>query len=531
MVSKNKYIILLSLLLVSIVCFAQNEKGNATKNVSRKILKHEREADIYFDNRDFQSALDLYRQAFATDSNIVSINFKMASCMYNLKKHKLGSLPYFEKALRGGMSEANYYLGNLYHLNGKFAEAINSFEDYKKIPVKKTFPDEEVDFLISKCKTAKEMVKTPMNVKIENIGNVINSEYPDYVPLISADESVLIFTSRRKGSTGNQLDPNGDYFEDIYISHKTENGWSAPQGISKNINTPTHDACVGLSPDGEKLFTYKTSKDLLSGDLYLSSFDGKDWTVPQKLPEPINTNEYTEPSASVSADGQVLYFSSDRPGGFGKKDIYKVVKLPNGKWSKAVNLGPTVNTAEDEDSPFIHPDGKTLYFSSKGHKNMGGYDIFKSVFEDGTWSATQNLGFPINTPDDDIFFVLSVNGRTGYYSSERKGGYGGADIYLIHFPEEEDLGLSVYKGKIISDSADAPLYAKVTLYDLGNEKLEGLFHTNSNPLTGRFIMILTPGKEYKIVVEAEGYVSFTGKISSDDVPSSINSLKLFRIKK
>jgi hypothetical protein len=162
---------------------------------------------------------------------------------------------------------------------------------------------------------------------------------------------------------------------------------------------------------------------------------------------------------------------------------------------------------------------------------MGGYDIFKSVFEDGTWSATQNLGFPINTPDDDIFFVLSVNGRTGYYSSERKGGYGGADIYLIHFPEEEDLGLSVYKGKIISDSADAPLYAKVTLYDLGNEKLEGLFHTNSNPLTGRFIMILTPGKEYKIVVEAEGYVSFTGKISSDDVPSSINSLKLFRIKK
>ncbi|MBI4932199.1 MAG: PD40 domain-containing protein [Bacteroidetes bacterium] len=526
---KNSFLFLCSLLLSLSVCFAQNE--NTGKKIQRKVLRYERKADIYFYNSDFQSAFSLYQQAYGMDTTNVQVSFKTGICLYNFKKYKQSSLPYFEKALRGGISDANYYLGNLHHLNGKFDEAIHSFVECKKKSDKKIFSDEEVDFLISKCKTAKEMIRTPLNVKIENIGNGINSEFPDYVPVISADESLLIFTSRRKGSTGNQLDPNGDYFEDVYVSHKKDSVWSVPKSISANINTPTHDACVGLSADGELLFLYRTSKDLLSGDLYFSSFNGKDWTVPEKFPSEINTTDYTEPSASISADGQVLYFSSNRPGGFGKKDIYKVVKLPNGEWSKAVNLGASVNTAEDEDSPFIHPDDKTLYFSSKAHKNMGGYDIFKTTFgEDGTWSAPQNLGYPINTPDDDIYFVLSVNGRTGYYSSARKSGYGSADIYMIHFPEEEDLGYSVYKGRVVSDSADAPLYAKGTLFDLENEKLEGLFHTNSNPLTGRFIMILLPGKEYKMIVEAEGYVSFSGKISSD-VSQSINTIKLYKMRK
>jgi hypothetical protein len=233
--------------------------------------------------------------------------------------------------------------------------------------------------------------------------------------------------------------------------------------------------------------------------------------VPEKLPSPINTKDYTSPSATLSADGQTIYFSSNRPGGFGKKDIYRAVKLPNGKWSKALNLGSIINTEEDEDSPFIHPDGKTLYFSSRSHKNMGGYDIFKTTLsEEGHWSEPVNMGYPVNTPDDDIYFALSLNGQTGYYSSDRPGGFGGSDIYLIHFPEN-DLGLTVFKGIVVSaDSADRPISAAISLFDSKTGNQEGIY--NTNPLTGKFIFILKWDGEYQMRVEAKGYNSYSGKV-------------------
>jgi tetratricopeptide (TPR) repeat protein len=519
---KNFSLLFLSVFLLSNSCVSQNSKW--------KVKKYLRKADIEIYNNNFKKALELYQQAYILDTNDVRSAFGLATCMYRINKYKRQSLPYFEKAKRGGIAESSYYLGNLYHLNMKFDEAINAFEEYKKITGKKNFSNQEIDFLIGKCKTAKEFVKSPVNVTIENLGSTINSPYPDYVPVISADESILIFTSRRKGSTGNQLDPLGEYFEDVYISEKKDGQWTSPKSISKNINTPTHDACVGLSADGELLFLYRTSRDLLSGDLYISVFDGKDWTVPEKLPEPINTKEYTEPSASLSADGQAIYFSSNRPGGYGKKDIYKVVKLPNGEWSKAFNMGPTINTSEDEDAPFIHPNGRILYFSSKGHKNIGGYDIFKTIFsQQGVWSEPENLGYPINTTDDDIYFVLSTDGKRGYYSSVRPDSYGSSDIYMIRFPDEE-LNLKVCKGKVVSaDSAAQPLAAKITLFNSKTNKVEGIYNTNQ--LTGKFIMIISPNKEYNIRIESKGYVSYSKDLLQPVSDEKIEIIKLYKMEK
>jgi hypothetical protein len=517
----NIFLIFIALFLSPAVSYSQGVKGKAGKYI--------RTADIELFNNNFQKALELYRKAYALDSTNAKVSFKLGSCMYSIRRYKRNSLPYFEQAQQGGFPEANYYLGNLYHLNGRFEEAIHSFQNYKNIPGKKDFSNAEIDFLIGKCKTAMEFEKLPVNVTIENIGRKVNSEYPDYVPLISADESVLIFTSRRPGSTGKLLDPFGDYFEDVYLSAKKDGQWTEPQNISTRINTSTHDACVGLSADGELLFLYRTSEDMLSGDLYSSVFDGKDWTVPAKLPAPINSAEYTEPSIALSSNGETIYFSSNRPGGYGKKDIYKVIRLPNGEWSQPVNMGPSVNTAQDEDALFIHPDGKTFYFSSKGHKNMGGYDIFKTTLgEDSLWSEAENLGYPINTPDDDVFFVLSTDGKTGYYSSERPDSFGATDIYLVHFPDE-DFGLSVYKGKVLAtDSSEQPLIAKVTLFDSNLNKLIGSYTTNK--LTGKFIMIVKPGKEYIIKAEAEGYVSCVEKINPSAAEES-KTIRLQRIEK
>src|ERR1035437_844589 len=541
--NKNIALIFLAVIAAGAISFAQG---------ARKVKKYLRDADLEMYNNNFKNALDLYQRAYLLDSADSQVAFKVGTCMYNFKKYKQRSLPFFKKAQQAGILEANYYLGNIYHLSGKFEDAIQAFQDYKNSSGKKIFSNAEIDSLINKSKTAIEFVKRPVNVTIENIGGTINSEYPDYVPLISADESILIFTSRRKGSTGGLLDPFGEYFEDVYISQKKDGNWTAPRGISSNINTPTHDACAGLSADGEVLFLYRTSKDLFSGDLYVSVFNDMDWTVPEKLPPPINTENYTEPSASLLSEGQVLYFSSNRPGGYGKNDIYRAVKLGNGQWSKAVNLGPTVNTAEDEDSPFIHPDGKTLYFSSKGHKNMGGYDIFKTTLTSSSflgkdvWSEPENLGYPVNTPDDDIYFVLSTDGKTGYYSSDRPGGYGATDIYLIHFIKE-DFGLGVFKGMVVAaDSSDKPLKAKISLiaapcdsadmtfgsainfFDSDTNKVKGIYNTNQ--LTGRFIMIVSKNKEYLMKVESGGYEPFTGKINSS-VSEEIHKIKLHRQEK
>lgn len=482
-----------------------------------------REGDLNFYSNDFANARRYYSAAWKLDSSDAQLAFKLGVSMYNLKKYKAESLRCFEKANKGKEPETKFYLGNLYHLNGKFQEAINNFTDYTN-GEKKNFSDAEIKTLIEKSKTAMEMTAHPVNVKIENMGATINSEYADYVPVISADESELIFTSRRAGSTGGQLDANGEFFEDIYVSYKKNGEWISPAGISE-LNTPTHDACVGLSPDGELLFLYKPSKDFLSGDLYFSSYAGKEWIAPIKLNPPVNTDDFVESSASLSADGNTLYFSSDRPGGFGKKDIYRVTKLSNGEWSKPMNLGATINTADDDDAPFIHPDGKILYFSSKGHKNMGGYDIFKTTYnkEENKWSEPENLGYPINTTDDDIFFVLSVDGKRGYFSSVRKEGFGESDIYMISFPEE-DLNLSVMKAMVLSADSVKPLNARIIVKETETEKLQGIYSTN--PLTGKFIMILTPGKNYSMTIESAGFNSFSEKISAGKAEEEIRTIKL-----
>ncbi|HEY4797563.1 MAG TPA: hypothetical protein VII99_00655, partial [Bacteroidia bacterium] len=480
---------------------------NFQNSFSQKTCKQNmREGDEYFFSNDYAGARRFYAAAWKLDSSDAKLAFRLGVSMFNLRRYRLQSLPYFEKALKGNNTETKFYLGNLYHLNGKFQEAIEMYSEYMNAKDRKE-NEVEIKKLIEKSKTAIEMTAHPANVKIENMGPVINSEYADYVPVISADETELIFTSRRAGSTGGQLDPNGEFFEDIYISNKINGEWSAPTGI-RSLNTPTHDACVGLSPDGDLLFLYKPSKDLLTGDLYVSVFSGGEWATPVKLDSPINQDNCIESSASLAADGNTLYFSSDRPGGYGKRDIYRVTKLSNGEWSKPMNLGPTINTPEDEDAPFIHPDGKILYFSSKGHKNMGGYDVFRSTLnaEDGKWSEPENLGYPINTPDDDIFFVLSVDGKRGFFSSARLGGYGESDLYVVNFPDE-DLRLTPFKYAVVSEDSLLPVHAKITLTDMVTNKVAGIYTTN--PKTGKFLMILNPDRKYSMLVE-----SVFGKYSS-----------------
>ncbi|MDQ3193115.1 MAG: hypothetical protein M3Q58_16145 [Bacteroidota bacterium] len=512
----KKHILILTLLVFAFqILFSQQ--------INKDYVRQKRSADTFYDFNDFKKALEIYKELFIIAPQSSELNFKIGVCLFYMSNEKTEAIPYFETAAKIDQTDAFYYLGNLYHLESNFERALSAYNQYRNQKGEKSFLDQEIDRQIIITRNAIDLVRNPVNVKIENLGSVINSSNSDYAPVISADGTVLIFTSRREGSTGVLLDPYGEYFEDIYISKKIDDKWTEPKGISQNINTSGHDASVALSADGEKLFIYRTNQSLTGGDLYESTFDGNDWTQPVKLGSDINTEEGWEPSASISADSETLYFSSNRPGGFGGKDIYRVVKLPNGEWSKAVNLGPTVNSSYDDDAPFIHPDGKTLYFSSKGHNTMGGYDIFKTVKgEQGDWSNPENLGYPINSIADDIYFVLNVNGNEGFYASKKPSGIGKSDIYKVVLPDE-DFELAVLKGSV-HNNTDLPLRADIRLIDEENNTIHGIYLTNI--LTGKFIMIITPGKTYRMIVEAEGYYPYSDIVGSH---TPLIPLKLTRI--
>ena len=484
---------------LSLICLFFLAFGTmAQERWSAKDVIRLEDADIYLEITDYKSALDLFLPLYEKYGGVEEMDLKIGLC-YNGLGETEEAKEYFSRAKEKGIPDSYFYLAMYHHNIEEFNVAISLFQAYKNLDGSKSFDNTEVDRLIQISERAEFMVHNPVHATIYNVGEKINTEYDDYTPLITGDESMMIFTSRREGSTGNKKDPYGEYLEDIYVSFKKDDKWQQSVNIGEPLNSSTHDAAVGLSADGNILIMYRTNKELTSGDLYLSRQEDKKWSKPELMNESINTEDQ-EASASLTQDERVIYFSSNRPGGQGGKDIYRVVRLGNNEWSKAMNLGPTINTPFDEDAPFIHPNGKTLYFSSKGHKTMGGYDIFRTTLGDEYWSTPENLGYPVNTVGNDIFFVLAADGKRGYYSSKRQEGFGGQDIYAVSF-ENSLESLRIVKGKISNENGEG-LSADITLLDEeGNT--EGMYR--SNQLTGNFIIILPPDRDFSMIISAEGY--------------------------
>ena len=500
------------------------------------------DADFHLLNKNYALALPLYLDVLSTDQNNANLNYKVGVCYLNSAstENKKKAIPYLEQAVKSinnnyeefsqtekkASPEALFELAKAYHNDYKFDDAIKYFEMYKAALGLKTGPDsKDIDDRIEMSKNGKEYIKTPKNITIVNLGDSVNSEYPDYAPVISVDETTLIFTTHRKGGTTDELTEDNQYYEDIYISTKNKNGeWGKAHAIGSNINTASHEASIGLSADGQQLFIYRSTFDkkdnASSGDIYKSDLNGDVWTVPQKLGSDINTPDSWETSAALSADNQTLYFVSDRKGGIGGRDIYFCVKLPNGEWSKAQNIEAPINTDQDEDSPFIHPGGKELFFASKGHKSMGGFDIFVSTKaeEEGVtrWSEPTNIGYPINTTDDDVFFVTSTDGKRGYYSSFQDGGYGEKDIYQISLVDQTEKALAVVKGYMsMFNGKPLPFDSKISVYNADTKELLKI-DTKPNSKTGKYLVVLPTNKKYTLVYEVPGCDKVTRELSLDD---------------
>jgi outer membrane protein OmpA-like peptidoglycan-associated protein len=496
--------------------FLISSTGIFSQSITKELNKKIKNAEDFYINDKFSSALPLFLDIVRFDSSNTELNFKIGICFLNSRTEKIKSIHFLEKAIecanhkqcteKENKARINAYksLGDALHLAYKFDPAIVAYEKYRSMLSDKKDQTviEEVNRKIEMCKVGKELIATPVKIKIENMGAAINSAYADYGPVLSADESTLIFTSRRPESTGGKMDEDGKFFEDIYISKKTDSVWSSAISIGPAINTNGNEATVGISVDGQIILIYKDERG--NGNLFTTSLIGDQWSSPKKLNKNINTKGW-EPSAFLSADGNILFFTSNRKGGFGGRDIYKSNKLPNGEWAIASNLGPVINTPYDEDAPFIHPDGLTLYFSSNGHRTMGGFDIFSSTLSDkNEWKRPVNIGYPINSTDDDIYYAVSADNKRAYYSSFKAGGIGEKDNYLITFFEYKESPLTLLKGTVTDPYGKVPKTVEITVTDNETGKTAGIYRPNSK--TGEYLFILPPGKNYNITYEAEGYL-------------------------
>lgn len=515
----KKFILVCSLILINYLAFFAQERSVKDLYFS---------AEALLDAGNYSDALINYQELLNMHPENANYNFKVGYCLVNTILEKDKAIQYLEKASKNttdnytGDSEKEtkapidvlYWLGKAYHINYKFDDAIKSFTEYKAtIDASNHDLIAEVDHMIEYCNNGKELIKNPVKFNITNLGSGINTAFSEHSPVFSADESVLIFTSKREGTTGSKKFENGEFYEDIYLSNKNTDGtWSSPNSIGTNINTTENEATIGLSIDGQTLFIYKDDNG--DGNIYSSQLNGDVWTTPEKLGSTVNTKS-RETHACLSADGRYLYFTSDRKSGYGGLDIYVVKRLPNGQWSEAQNLGPKINSKYNEEGPFIHPDGVTLFFSSEGHKSMGGYDIFYSVIDNETRLCTEakNIGYPINTTENDVFYVPTPDGKRAYYASYQADGVGSSDLYLISLPETQDKPLTVISGIIEKTDKTIPKNVSITVTNLKDKSVVGNYTPNSK--TGKFLFILTPG-EYNVLYESADNLYFSENITVEE---------------
>jgi hypothetical protein len=479
----------------------------------------------HFQSGNYEEALDEYLTLHETYPKNMEYTYRIAVCYLNSNIAKTKSIPYLELVTRQPKFEADalYLLGRAYHFAYRFEDALRCYNLFKQNGKGSTTNLNDVDREIQNCYNARELMKYPLSVTFEPLGNAINSPYPDYYPFVTSDESFLVYTTKRpEGNAAKQND--GSYCSSVYLSQVKDGKYLKAQNIGHPIAPPEGNVeVVGLSGNGKYMILYLEDPNMSKpGDLFIAEYDDAkaNYKAPYRVDEAVSLSKHFEIAASISNDGKTLYFSSDRPGGFGGLDLYVSKRLPSGKWGTAVNMGASINTAYDEDFPNLSPDGKNLYFSSKGHTSMGGYDIFKASLDEKSnmFDAVKNIGYPINTPEDNSNFRISANGRFGYVAMRREDGLGDLDIYRVEFTAVEP-SYAVVTGQILAKTTDAKLNNSevfITVYNSQTNELVGNYIPNSN--TGRYVMILAPGT-YDVTVEAPGFKAYSLKLNILDKSS------------
>jgi tetratricopeptide (TPR) repeat protein len=557
----------LRILVLSLLCIGigrlQAQKINSDPTGDAKWAK------AYLSVGDFVSALKEYQLLIKKDSANPEYNYNLATCYLNTNIDKSKALPYLQFAsTQPKMDPIVFYdLGRAYQIVNRFDEAIEAFRKYKSIVNGPDMNYIPADLQIEMCERAKEMVQNPVNVTFENMGARINSPSPDYSPYISKYEDLLHFTSKRAGNVGNLVDFDGYYTADLFFVEKVNGNWEKSKRLANTINTPLIEEMAGVSDDGNYLFAYVDNLDYRY-QVLMGVRTGKSFQYFQPMGPNVNPKGEGATAVTIFNDKKTVIFAAERMGGLGNSDLWISKVLPNGSWGPPVNMGPSINTELDEDYPHLSADNKRLYFSSVGHNSMGGFDLYYSDWDSvsGQWSKPVNLGYPVNTPDDNVQISFTASGRYAYLSALRPEGYGNLDIYRVIFNDVEPP-YTIFSGSLVtSDSVSiiqnyrkgiqftidtlttsidsiALILKHLTIAEVNavKEKIEKLrsqldsgpkakiLVTNAasnalygtylpNPSTGKYTMILPPG-EYSVSVECEGYEQLKTSLTLPDEES------------
>jgi tetratricopeptide (TPR) repeat protein len=449
------------------------------------------DAEFFFATEEYEEALYLFLQLIRRDPENANFNFRTGMTYLNIPGEEVKSIPYLEKATRDislkykaiDLDEYQaphhtwFYLGNAYRINNQLDEALEAYEKFKDIRnFEKNYNIRIVDNEIKVCERAKIIKDAPINMVKRNLGKDINDGSTNYLPVVNSDETVMVFMKSQK------------FYEALMFSYKSDGKWVQPINITPQVGSDGDLTPAGLSADGKELLLVKRS-NRSDGDIYISTYDGQFWSNAEKLGSNINSPR-DEAHASFADDGKGLYFSSDRRGGFGGLDLYFAARLPDNSFGQPINLGPQINTNEDETSVFLNKND--LYFCSKGHFNMGGYDIFfAEKMEDGTWGDAVNIGFPLNTTNDNSFFQPLGDGNIGYIALfNQKENFGFEDIYRIElFPLSEPAPVDDI---LFNNGFRLVLHEEHT-----GEKITIIYQYKE----GTFKVVSTSNKNYKIELE------------------------------
>jgi len=425
------------ILWISVIIFFLNPHALLAQN-KREQKRTFIDAEYHLLYKEYEEALPLFKELYEGGKKNANISYRIGQCYLHIKGEKQKAIPYLEKAAENitkqydvGYFEENkapekalYYLGVAYRTNNQINKALELFKSYKKTVQDNDKELKLVNAQIKACNTALKLKKKPTNILEKNLGKKINSSRSNINPVVSGDQTVLVYVSKLK------------FYDAIFFSRKIDGQWSSAKNISLDFESSRPLKPVHLSYDGKTLYLVRNDNN--NFNIYTSKYSRNKWSPVEPLSDKINSEAF-EKHASTSKDGTILYFTSNREGGYGGFDIYKSIKDENGEWTKPENLGSTINTPFDEATPFITENRKKLYFSSKGHKNMGGYDVFYSVRKNNSWKKPVNMGFPINTTDNDQFFFPLKNGKIAYYSRIKPNGYGKMDIYKLELYKRENI--------------------------------------------------------------------------------------------
>ncbi len=475
---------------------------------SNRALKLYKDGLHSFDFLDFSSAEEYFKQAITIDNKFYEVYMMLGELMAKQKR-------YSESALNYRMAvklDSVFYLPVFYNLaksefsTGDYANALRHYKVYLSQQNISDKNREQADKDVKNCEFALEAMKHPVLFNPVSVGDGINTSDDEYWPSITADGHMLIFT--RQANAGDQKQGYGIAQEDFYISYLSENGWQKAINAGAPLNTRQNEGAQSLSSDGS--YMYFTACDRAGGvgscDIFFSSLNNGRWSVPVNLGTPVNT-KFWESQPSISADGKLLFFSSSRTGGIGGKDIWYTSQDEKGKWTNPKNMGETINTSGDEMSPFIHFDGKTLYYSSEGLPGMGGFDIyFSKMKSDSSWTVPKNLGYPINTFSDETGLVIESGGQKAYFSSKRENQYG-KNIFSFNLYESIRPDPVAYlKGKVFDKGNGKTLIAEYELINLSTGKS---VLVNKSDETGNFLVCLPSGYNYGLNVRKKGYLFYS----------------------